>query len=131
MLTPTSTGCDPAIRVERLLRQHGMPPEEVRALCEAGDPEIARRYFELHRERLQEQLDQRMRALDILEALLTRDPGTDLRDDPHLLERGGHMPRGWQVRGQRSHVTHAELQDVSALDLDPHGAFENHEDLSG
>jgi DNA-binding transcriptional MerR regulator len=72
MLTRTSTGCDPAIRVERLLRQHGMPPEEIRAILQASDPEIARRYFELHRERLHEQLDRRLRALDTLESLLTR-----------------------------------------------------------
>jgi DNA-binding transcriptional MerR regulator len=77
MLTSTSTGCDPAIRVERLLRQHGRSPEEIRAICEARDPEIARRYFELHRERLQEQLHDRLRALDILETLLAEDPGAN------------------------------------------------------
>ena len=97
------------------------------AVLTSRDPEIVRRYLELHRERLQEQLDDELRTLDVLEAR----PRCGSGDDPHLLERGGHMPRRRQTLGQGSHVTHAELQDGSALDLDPHGPFENHEDLSG
>jgi DNA-binding transcriptional MerR regulator len=88
MLTPTSTGCDPAIWVERLLRQHGMPPEEIRVILEAGDPEIVRRYLELHRERLHEQLDDRLRALYVLEAFLKTaldlDPCTSMPDPTPL-----------------------------------------------
>jgi DNA-binding transcriptional MerR regulator len=72
MLTPTSTGCDPAIWIERLLRHLGMPPQEIQAIIKARDPETVRRYFELHRERSQEQLDERLRALDTLETLLAR-----------------------------------------------------------
>jgi hypothetical protein len=57
---------------ERMLRRLWMPEDEIDAVLAAGDPETVRRYFELHRERLQEQLDERRRALDILEALLAR-----------------------------------------------------------
>jgi hypothetical protein len=54
-----------------MLYVDGMPPEEIRAILEASDPEIVRRYLELHRERLRERLDDRLRALDLLEAFLT------------------------------------------------------------
>ena len=47
-------------------------------MLETRDPETVRRYFELHRERLQEQLDDQLRALDLLETLLARDPGTNV-----------------------------------------------------
>jgi len=46
-----------------------MPSEEIAALVQAHDPELVRRYLELHRERSEERLaDQR--TLDLLERLL-------------------------------------------------------------
>jgi hypothetical protein len=117
---------DPIGLAEHALRAHDMPQDEIRAVLTSGDPEIVRRYLELHRERLQEQLDDKLRTLDVLEAVLVRSG-----DDPHLLERGGHMPRCRKTLGQGRHVTHAELQDGSALDLDPHRPFEDQEYLPG
>ena len=111
---------------EHTLRAHEMPQDEIRAVLTARDPRIVRRYLELHRERLQEQLDDKLRTLGVLEAVLVRSG-----DDPHLLERGGHMPRRRQTLGQGGHVAHAELQDGSVLDLDPDGPFEDQEHLPG
>lgn len=111
---------------ERALRAHDMPQDEIRAVLTTRDPTIVRRYLELHRERLQEQLDDRLRTLGVIESVLLRSG-----DDPHLFERGGHMPRRRQTSGQGGHVTHAELQDGSTLDLDPHGSLQNKEHLPG
>ena len=72
MHTLTSAGRDPVIWAERVLRLHGMPEEEIRAVLDAGDQEIIRRYFELHRERLQERFDDQLRALGVLETRLAR-----------------------------------------------------------
>lgn len=48
---------------ERVLRDQGMPPEEVRAVLASDDAEIVRRHVELHLERLEERLiAQRRRA---------------------------------------------------------------------
>jgi hypothetical protein len=53
------------------LRRIEMPREEIRAVLSADDPEIVRRYLELHRERLEERLAERQRALVALERSLT------------------------------------------------------------
>jgi hypothetical protein len=52
------------------LDAHGMPPDEVDAVLGADDPQLVRRYLELHAERLREQLDDRLRALDDLRPAL-------------------------------------------------------------
>jgi hypothetical protein len=57
-----------------LLRRQGMPTEEIRAILAAEDPEIVRRYLELHRERLEEQLTEHRRTLARLEDILAREP---------------------------------------------------------
>ena len=44
--------------VRDILRRQGMPPEEVRAVLGGADPLIARRLLELHRERLEEWLEE-------------------------------------------------------------------------
>jgi hypothetical protein len=40
-----------------------MPPEEIRAVLAPGDPVIARRLLELHRERLEERIEEQRRLL--------------------------------------------------------------------
>ena len=40
-----------------------MPPEEIRAVLAPGDPVIARRLLELHRERLEERIAEERRLL--------------------------------------------------------------------
>jgi hypothetical protein len=45
------------------LRDQGMPPEEIDAILRANDPEVIRRYLELHRERLEERLADHRRTI--------------------------------------------------------------------
>jgi hypothetical protein len=52
------------------LRVQGMPSEEIAAILGADSPELIRRYFELHRERLDERLADQRRPLGRLEQLL-------------------------------------------------------------
>lgn len=52
------------------LRDQGMPSDEIATILGAGDPELIRRYFELHRERLEEHLADQRRTLARLERLL-------------------------------------------------------------
>lgn len=77
---PISMGCDAFDWAARALGRYGMPPEEIVAVLGADNPEVVRRYMELHRERLEERLLDRLRALADLErllvqAMLTRVPG--------------------------------------------------------
>lgn len=58
----------------RALLTQGMPPEEISAVLGVDDPVIVHRYLALHRERLEEGLADRLRALDRLEGLLTHRP---------------------------------------------------------
>ena len=52
------------------LRLCGMPPEEMRAVLTADDPETVRRFLELHKERLEEEVAERKRTLATLERCL-------------------------------------------------------------
>jgi len=72
------------IRAAGTLRRNRMPRAEIRAVLSAEDPEIVRRYLELHRERLEEQLAARRRELDTLACSLTE----------HLEARGRRTERG-------------------------------------
>jgi hypothetical protein len=56
----------------RTLRRYEMPPGEIGAVLAADNPELVRRYMELHRERLEERLAYRLRALTGLERLLVQ-----------------------------------------------------------
>jgi DNA-binding transcriptional MerR regulator len=59
------------LRAIGTLRRHRMPRAEIRAVLGADDPEIVRRYLELHGERLQEQTAVHRRELDVLACSLT------------------------------------------------------------
>ena len=52
------------------LLEQGMPVEEVRSILDADDPAVVRRHLELHRERLAERLEERLRTVDRMERLL-------------------------------------------------------------
>lgn len=54
-----------------ILRRQGMPPEEVRAVLGGADPLIVRRLLELHRERLEEWLDEQRGFITRIECALT------------------------------------------------------------
>jgi hypothetical protein len=77
------------IRAVGALRRNRMPRAEIRAVLAADDPEIVRRYLELHRERLEEQLEDRRRSLDDVACSLTE----------HLRARGRQTGR--RRRGPR------------------------------
>jgi hypothetical protein len=64
------------------LADQAMPSEEIAAMVRAHDPELVRRYLELHRERLEERLADQQRTIDLLERLLIAawsSSGTDQR----------------------------------------------------
>jgi aspartyl-tRNA synthetase len=48
-----------------------MPPAEIRAVLSADEPELVRRYLELHSERMEERLAERVRTLRGIEASMT------------------------------------------------------------
>jgi hypothetical protein len=77
------------IRAIGTLRRHRMPRAEIRAVLGADDPEIVRRYLELHGERLQEQTAVQRLELDVLACSLTE----------HMEARGRRAQRrGWRRR---------------------------------
>ncbi len=67
---PITTRSDQVAWAARALRHQEMPSEEISAILGADDPELVRRYMELHRERLEEQLADQLRTLVRLERLL-------------------------------------------------------------
>jgi hypothetical protein len=60
----------PITWTERTLECQGMPPEEIDSILATDDPEVVRRYLELHREWLEERLADRLRELDAVESQL-------------------------------------------------------------
>ena len=58
-------------RAAALLRETGMPADEIRTIVTTAEPELVRRYLELHRERLEERLVAQRRTLASVERLLS------------------------------------------------------------
>jgi hypothetical protein len=58
-----------------VLRDQGMPPEEIDAILGADDPEVIRRYLELHTERLEERLADQCRTIGRLIQVVTPPKG--------------------------------------------------------
>ncbi|MGH2692298.1 MAG: hypothetical protein ACRDHM_07310 [Actinomycetota bacterium] len=61
------------------LRRQQMPRDEIRAVFAADDPIVVRRLLELHRERMEEWLEEQRRIVASLERALT---GTGPRTSP-------------------------------------------------
>ena len=63
---------DPGSRswAETVLRDQGMPPDELRAILATADPELVRRHLELHLERLEERLVTQRRRVAAIERIL-------------------------------------------------------------
>ena len=59
------------MRAAALLRETGMPADEIRTLVTTADPELVRRHLELHLERLEERLGAQRRTLASVERLLS------------------------------------------------------------
>jgi hypothetical protein len=66
---------DVRVEAEEALRRCQMPPDEIRWVLTADDPAVVHMVLELHRERLEEELAERRKALGELEAWLTEDDG--------------------------------------------------------
>jgi hypothetical protein len=63
---------DPRSRTwaETVLRDQGMPPDELRAVLTTSDRELVRRHLELHLERLEERLVAQWRWVAAIERIL-------------------------------------------------------------
>ena len=63
---------DPRSRswVEMVLRDQGMPPDELRNVLTTADRELVRRHLELHLERLEERLVTQRRRVAAIERIL-------------------------------------------------------------
>jgi DNA-binding transcriptional MerR regulator len=64
-----------AATARRILRRQGMPSREIRAVIAADDPLVVQRLLELHRERLEEWLEEQRRLVASIEASLVGEPG--------------------------------------------------------
>ena len=62
-------------RATQVLRDQGMPPEEIDAILGADDPGVIRRYLELHVERLEERLADQRRSIGRLMQVIPPAPG--------------------------------------------------------
>jgi hypothetical protein len=60
------------LRVEDVLRGCQMPPDEIRWVLTSDDPAVVHMILELHRERLEEELTERRKALGGLEVWMKR-----------------------------------------------------------
>jgi len=63
---------DEDLRVEDVLRRCQMPPDEIRWVLTSDDPAVVHMILELHRERLEEELAERRKALGALEVWMKR-----------------------------------------------------------
>jgi Fic family protein len=63
-------GTDLRADAAEVLRRCQMPPDEIRWILTADDPAVVHMILELHRERLEEELADRRKALGELEARL-------------------------------------------------------------
>jgi len=66
-------GSDVPADAADVLRRCQMPADEIRWVLTADDPAVVHMILELHRERLEEELAERRKALGELEAWLIRD----------------------------------------------------------
>jgi hypothetical protein len=89
---PSPIGRDAIAWAARALRRYEMPPEEIGAVLGADNPELVRRYTELHRERLEERLVDRVGALAGLERSLIQTIGERPRLASPDRSRKGSMP---------------------------------------
>jgi len=92
-----------------VLRRCQMPEDEIRWVLSAGDPAVVHMILELHRERLEEELAERRKALGELEAALNaagRHPPGDRSakpgsaDVPHRARRRCDMDHAAPPRAQ-------------------------------
>jgi DNA-binding transcriptional MerR regulator len=76
-----------AVAARRILRRQGMPSREIRAVLAANDPLSVRRLLELHRERLEERLEEQQGLVTSIERSLAG-------EDPVRILAHVHHPSG-------------------------------------
>jgi len=67
---------------ERVLRDQGMPAEELRVVLASDDAETVRRHLELHLERLEERLDDQRRWAASAQRILAETASAPVTPDP-------------------------------------------------
>ena len=77
-----------AAAARRILRRQGMPRREIRAILGADDPLVVRRLLELHRERLEEWIEEQQRLLENIERRRSDGNRRAAPDDLHRADRG-------------------------------------------
>jgi hypothetical protein len=96
---------DPIASATRTRADQGMPPEEVEAVLVVEEPEVLRRYMELHREQLEERLAAEWRALAGVERSLAL---AILERTDHAADGRGHI--GSPERRKEVHMTDHDVR---------------------
>ena len=72
----------------RILRRQGMPSREIRTVLRADDPLVVRRLLELHRERLEEWIEEQQQLLANIGGRRSDEHRRAAPDDLHRADRG-------------------------------------------
>jgi DNA-binding transcriptional MerR regulator len=89
-----------AAAARRILRRQGMPRREIRAVLAAEDPVAVRRLLELHRERLEEWLEEQQRLLANIDGRAVDEHRRAASDDLRRADRGAGP--GGRARAERA-----------------------------
>lgn len=89
-----------AAAARRILRRQGMPRREIRAVLAAEDPVAVRRLLELHRERLEEWLEEQQRLLANIDGRRSGGHRRAASDDLRRADRGAGL--GGHARAERA-----------------------------
>lgn len=86
----------------RILRRQGMPSREIRAVLAAEDPVAVRRLLELHRERLEEWLEEQQKLLANIDGRRSGGHRRAASDDLYRADRGAFRGALWGsgIRGR-------------------------------
>ena len=87
----------------RILRSVEMPLDEIRAILETDDPELAHKHLMVHRERLAERLGVQERMLAYVESLIQREEGI-MPYDVQIIEATPQLIAATRVRTNLSRI---------------------------
>ena len=88
--------------VRRILRRQGMPPEEIRTVLSGSDPIVVHQVLELHRERLGEWYEERLRQVASIEGLLGGSRQTEASRSPAAVRSHVQCVRADRFTEERS-----------------------------
>jgi hypothetical protein len=98
---PRDRGADPVTLAETVLRDQGMPWDEIRIVSTTGDRELIRRHLELHVERLEELLSDQRRKVAAVERVLAEATERQVGSAGRASQTEG-SDRGFPQHGSRS-----------------------------